>query len=251
MEMKSCMHLYDNVLQWNDSAAEEAFHNAKARFYANMNGLPCDIPMPDPNMYIDEIDWDSQNDPELELELDHDPLVPNEDERTESVVIFGNSLVSNQGFSSTGWGDTEEGLKKVTNSSMDNNGHLWDPSVGQTSGAVKGNGRGEFGNYTGCWNEGSNGYGWNGSGWGNGWNNNGWGYGWNNSYSWGWNGYGNNSYKPHGQREGTGRYAPRYRPPSFRGGQGQNWNNTSRNGNGRRRGNFVSEQQARDTTQVS
>ncbi|KAK9289436.1 hypothetical protein L1049_007591 [Liquidambar formosana] len=64
------------VVKWNDSAGEEAFHNAKNRFWAKINGLPCDLPFPDPDIYIDEIDWNPNIDPELVLDLEREPIDP-------------------------------------------------------------------------------------------------------------------------------------------------------------------------------
>ncbi|KAK8619087.1 hypothetical protein V6N13_133054 [Hibiscus sabdariffa] len=93
LEAKRFMYLYDNVVQWNDSACEEAFHNAKNRFWAKINGLPCDIRLPDPDSYIDKIDWDSEIDPELLLDLERVPKVPDEKDKSENGVILGISLV--------------------------------------------------------------------------------------------------------------------------------------------------------------
>ncbi|KAF8395768.1 hypothetical protein HHK36_019719 [Tetracentron sinense] len=73
------MFLDENVVQWNDSASEEAFHNAKKRFWAEINGLPHDVPLPDPDMYIDEVDWNSEIDPEL-LGLDKKLVVLDDEE---------------------------------------------------------------------------------------------------------------------------------------------------------------------------
>ncbi|KAL8172153.1 hypothetical protein V2J09_023957 [Rumex salicifolius] len=70
LEAKKFMHLYDNVIRWNDTAAEEAFKNAKSRYWAEMNGLPCNVKLPDPDTYIDKVDWNSNVDPELLLDLE-------------------------------------------------------------------------------------------------------------------------------------------------------------------------------------
>ncbi|GFY84729.1 hypothetical protein Acr_03g0015030 [Actinidia rufa] len=69
--------------------------NAKNRFWAEINGLPCDISLPDPDIYIDQIDWNSKVDPELV-------------------------------FSPTGWGDAEEDLNKNIDSSLENKGNSWE-----------------------------------------------------------------------------------------------------------------------------
>lgn len=106
LEGKRYMSLHDNVLKWDDSAGKEAFDNAKSRFWAEFNGLPCDIPLPDPNIYIDNVDWDSGVDPELILDLERETQVPGEED--EEVVILGSSLLLNQSYSGPGWGDEDE-----------------------------------------------------------------------------------------------------------------------------------------------
>ncbi|KAK6914900.1 hypothetical protein RJ641_020017, partial [Dillenia turbinata] len=55
---------------WNSSAAKEAFDNAKRRFWETTNGLPCSIPLPDPDLYIDKIDWNARIDPDLLADLE-------------------------------------------------------------------------------------------------------------------------------------------------------------------------------------
>ncbi|GAB4827799.1 hypothetical protein Ancab_034685 [Ancistrocladus abbreviatus] len=75
---KKFLHCHSNILGWDDSASEEAFHNAKQRFWAKINGLQCDIQLPDPDMYIDDIDWNPHIDPELIEDLDQEYFVPDE-----------------------------------------------------------------------------------------------------------------------------------------------------------------------------
>ncbi|GKV27684.1 hypothetical protein SLEP1_g36822 [Rubroshorea leprosula] len=129
LELHRSMHLYNNVLKWNDSAGEEAFNNAKTRFWAETNNLPCNITLPDPDMYIDEIDWNSEADPELLLDLEREPKTPDEIDKKENVVILGSALLSNQSFSCTGWGDAEEDLGKHNVVSSENkNGNMENPS---------------------------------------------------------------------------------------------------------------------------
>nr|XP_011470754.1 PREDICTED: uncharacterized protein LOC105353375 [Fragaria vesca subsp. vesca] len=57
LETKKNMHLYKNIVQWNDSVAQDAFTDAKNRFLDKVDGLPCYIALPDSDAYIDEIDW--------------------------------------------------------------------------------------------------------------------------------------------------------------------------------------------------
>ncbi|OWM78923.1 TBC1 domain family member 5 homolog A [Punica granatum] len=114
LETKRVMYLYDNVVKWNDSAGEEAFCNAKKRFYAEINGLPCDISLPDPDKYIDKIDWNTDVDPRLLLELECGRVGNMDEEDRSGEVIFGDVLL-NQTFGCTGWGDTEEAFQKIAN----------------------------------------------------------------------------------------------------------------------------------------
>lgn len=103
LESKKYMYLHDNVVNWDDSAVKEAFDNAKTRFWAEINGLPCNISLPDPDIYIDDVDWNSSADPELLLDLEREAIVPSGEE----VVILGSSVLMDQSFSCTGWGDAE------------------------------------------------------------------------------------------------------------------------------------------------
>ncbi|XP_047967364.1 uncharacterized protein LOC125211554 [Salvia hispanica] len=111
LQMKRFMHLYDKVMEWNDSAGEEAFSNAKKRYWANKNGLSCHVSLPDPDLYIDKINWDSDNDPELLLpdvvSLAASPQTE-EDQYHDPVVIFGDSAIPDNVFATVGWGDWEE-----------------------------------------------------------------------------------------------------------------------------------------------
>lgn len=116
LETKRYLYLYDNVIKWNDSAVEEAFNNAKNRFWAQMNGFPCNISLPDPNIYIDDVDWNSSVDPELLLDLEREPNSPSMD--NENVVVFDGLLIPNQPLMCTGWGDAEEDFQKVTELSV-------------------------------------------------------------------------------------------------------------------------------------
>ncbi|KAF3794724.1 hypothetical protein EJ110_NYTH06781 [Nymphaea thermarum] len=136
-EAKKIMPLYENVVQWNDSAGEEAFSNAKKRFWAKINGLPCDVSLPDPDIYIDEIDWDSIDDvdPELLLALEQqEPIVAEKSKgdslnseqpgstgnNWENFVVFschqGNNL-----FPCSGWGDGDDWARGVNNCTAESN----------------------------------------------------------------------------------------------------------------------------------
>ncbi|CAA0829850.1 Unknown protein [Striga hermonthica] len=167
--MKKCMHFYENVIKWDDSAGEEAFHHAKTRYWARINGLCCDSPLPDPNLYIDKIDWNSKIAPEDCPDPESpQPVYSPITGCTEPVVIFGDSFATNHGLSLAGWGDEAENFE---NSGNHNNkchvsyeGQNWNLGWYEyDNGWQYGYGCGnEFGNY--------------------GWNNNDWGWGYYGSY---------------------------------------------------------------------
>ncbi|XP_052173702.1 uncharacterized protein LOC127789013 [Diospyros lotus] len=130
LEKKNFTHIYPKVLNWNDSAGEEAFRNAKNRFWADLNGLPCDIPLPDPNMYIDEIDWNSTIDPEQLIDLKHDFVVPVD----EQVVILDELHIANHLDYTIGWGAAEEDFK--TGLALENKGSPWQHTSARADGPV-------------------------------------------------------------------------------------------------------------------
>ncbi|KAI4341241.1 hypothetical protein MLD38_025989 [Melastoma candidum] len=125
-EAKKFMCLYKNIIDWDDSAGEEAFWNAKNRFWAEINCLPCDISLPDPDKYVDRVDWDSAVDVELLLDLDRDPAsIPESYSSGSGKIIFGNALLD-QSFSCTGWGDCDENFAKAPGQ-WDNNSWCKNP----------------------------------------------------------------------------------------------------------------------------
>lgn len=77
VDSKNFIYCHTNVVNWDDSACEAAFHNAKRRYWAAINGHQCDINLPDPDKYIEQIDWSPEMDPELIEELDWAYYNPN------------------------------------------------------------------------------------------------------------------------------------------------------------------------------
>ncbi|KAM3358285.1 bifunctional endo-1,4-beta-xylanase XylA [Capsicum galapagoense] len=90
LNAKTYMHCYDNVVKWDDSAGEEALNNAKKRYWAEISGLPPQSPPPNPDVYIDKVDWDPTIDPELILDLDREYFNP----EAANTVKSENNLVS-------------------------------------------------------------------------------------------------------------------------------------------------------------
>lgn len=183
LQMKKFTHLYENVIKWDDSAGGEAFSNAKKRFWAEINGFHCDIPLPDPNLYIDQIDWDSETGSQHLSDFEREPiLAPNLDVDHDPVVIFGDTLLPNGGYATTGWGDEDENFKAAqANSSSANHGWVqdWGNSFDNNGTAI---GWPDYSNNG--WNigdgSGPSGY----MGWGTGWNND-WGWNYNNDTTYG------------------------------------------------------------------
>ncbi|KAK4432084.1 hypothetical protein Salat_0970500 [Sesamum alatum] len=130
LQMKKFTHLYSNVITWNDSAGEEAFRNAKERYWAEINGRSCDISLLDPDLYIDKINWDSENDPEPWQDLESEPEIPNTEQDHEPVVIFGDSIMPDQAFSPAGWGDDEEFVDVPAQNPSAECGAPWEQSWG-------------------------------------------------------------------------------------------------------------------------
>lgn len=102
--------MYQKVLDWNDSACEEAFTAAKRRFWDHYHGYESEVGLPDPDMYIDKnIDWTSGPD---ENQEDEDPLLSiseAEDDIPESGVIdVPSGRIEN--IKATGW-DVDDGPK--------------------------------------------------------------------------------------------------------------------------------------------
>lgn len=83
MASKKYIYSYPSVLNWDGSAGKEALEIAKQRFWAKINGLLCDIPLPDPDIYIDEIDWNPYIDRELMEDLELQVFNPDETEKGE------------------------------------------------------------------------------------------------------------------------------------------------------------------------
>lgn len=51
---------HDNIMQWDDSGAQEALHIAKERYEASSRGLIYPVSLPSPDLYIQIVDWDTQ-----------------------------------------------------------------------------------------------------------------------------------------------------------------------------------------------
>lgn len=176
------MSCYKNVLEWDDSASEEAFHNAKQRFWAQINGLPCEISPPEPDIYIDIIDYDAYIDPELVLDLDREYVAHDEEVYGRTVKVrkrnYNNAVSEhvsgghaknlekrenpwecnymprsddNRGDCQDQWDTSVKNANK-----LDNNENPWERSCIQSNGDVKDNSWGDLGGKSWSHNWGEN-----------------------------------------------------------------------------------------------
>ncbi|KAM7256708.1 hypothetical protein ACFE04_012449 [Oxalis oulophora] len=207
LNAKGTLFIYDKVDKWNDSAVEEAFRNAKNRYWAEINNLPSDTPVPGPDIYIDQIDWNSKIDPELFLDLEKEPEVP--EERKYSGVVILTPEILYPGYSPQGWGDAEDNFPKPTVENEFN----WENNVVQNDSVKKQD----------AWQDG-----WNDQP--QTWDQNQWGYtnDWGNSYNMGAGGvageYGND-----GNKNGDGwQQMSRYKTKRVQHDNQQRWQNGRR-----------------------
>ncbi|KAK9671125.1 hypothetical protein RND81_12G008300 [Saponaria officinalis] len=109
VENQRYMYQHKKILEWNDSAVEEAFRDAKNRFLANIHGQPCDIKLPDPDIFNDNVNWNSTVDPDLLSDLENRDLdSSSEIENKDGGVVVGiPSVICQSDFTPTGWGDAE------------------------------------------------------------------------------------------------------------------------------------------------
>ncbi|KAG6497198.1 uncharacterized protein LOC121991341 [Zingiber officinale] len=99
--------MQERVMRWDDSAVAEAFRNAKARYCARYHGRPCCIPLPDPDMYIDDVDHDAFGDPELIADLEKPPPKYSELDYPAAASTTG-GMVLLEDIRPTGWDEVPE-----------------------------------------------------------------------------------------------------------------------------------------------
>ncbi|XP_042462604.1 uncharacterized protein LOC122046127 [Zingiber officinale] len=97
----------ERVMRWDDSAAAEALRDSKARYCARYHGRPCGIPLPDPDMYIDEVDHDAIVDPELIADLEKPPPQYSEPDDAAAPLTTGDRVLL-EDIRPTGWDEVPE-----------------------------------------------------------------------------------------------------------------------------------------------
>lgn len=103
-DAKRMMSTFKNIAEWDDSAGQEAFETEKTRYLAKINYLPCDLPLPIPYMYIDEVDFDVVIDPEIAADLERSAFNP--DAINKAVSNTPDALAC-ETVVATGWGEAE------------------------------------------------------------------------------------------------------------------------------------------------
>lgn len=142
------VYCHSNVFDWNDSAAEEAFQNAKKRYWAKINSFPCDISLPDPDTYIDQIDWNPYIDPELIKEVDS-AFFTLPDEEQENAMKNKRTKTSDN--SENPWECTDtppggalennevQGWNQGSSGNVDNSDNPWECSITRGNGGLTDN----------------------------------------------------------------------------------------------------------------
>ncbi|KAL1315030.1 hypothetical protein HN51_041822 [Arachis hypogaea] len=152
VDSKYSINCHGNVLNWNDSAAEEAFHNAKNLYQARMNNLPSDISLPDPNMYVDQIDWNPYIDPKLIKEVDstYFPVPGDEKESSNKIKRTKISVDDEDAWDCAGdtspsrafenrVQDSQEDYDVDDPGNVDNTENPWERSIPQQNGGLNNN----------------------------------------------------------------------------------------------------------------
>lgn len=150
---KVSMSGYRSITEWDDSGALEAFDNAKARYWADINGLPSEIPLPGPDVYNDKVDHNPFIDPELVADLERKPPPPPCQSNKHEDLSYEAFLSATLPVVATGWGDAEEEVsntkceveKPLPTTGWDvaghlpangSSGHLWNNNGGWGDGPV-------------------------------------------------------------------------------------------------------------------
>ncbi|GAV69403.1 PPR domain-containing protein/PPR_1 domain-containing protein/PPR_2 domain-containing protein/PPR_3 domain-containing protein, partial [Cephalotus follicularis] len=182
VDAKNYMYCYGNVVNWDDSAGEEAFQNAKKRFWAKINGRLFDISLPDPDLYIDEINWNPDIDDKLIKDIEQAYFAPDEGDnevkawcnykKTRNLVPVPSDLYNknpgnddnpweyNSNTEGTEpWKITSQGWNQWDNSANDSinlnkSDNPWEHSITLGNEAVKKSTLGDCGNHSGGWNQG-------------------------------------------------------------------------------------------------
>lgn len=105
LHAKKSLYLYTDILKWDDSASEEAFHTAKTRFWAEVNNRrpPKNSSAAGPDVCVDAIDWNQDTtDPGLYKDWDRLTIIDEQDAEVTAECVIDQPVVA------TGWDDDDE-----------------------------------------------------------------------------------------------------------------------------------------------
>ena len=142
VDTKNIMFCHKNILSWDDSAGEEALQNAKKRFWVKVNNLPCEISLPDPDIYIDEIDWSTKIDHGLIKELDEVYFSPDEGEENSNLGYENNRIKKSVSVPSEGNYMNQENNPWECNNMQGSGAQGWECNNMQDSGTLNINAQG-------------------------------------------------------------------------------------------------------------
>ncbi|KAL9367872.1 hypothetical protein Peur_039071 [Populus x canadensis] len=110
LEAKKYMSETNKIMQWDDSEGKECFYKAKYRFCSLNYGHAsyCSISLPDPNKYIDEIDWDSEFDNQLLMEMEEARKPVTRCKEESSFVVNNPWMLPVEHIKPTGWDVCED-----------------------------------------------------------------------------------------------------------------------------------------------
>ncbi|KAF2322438.1 hypothetical protein GH714_017033 [Hevea brasiliensis] len=147
VNVKKFMYCHGSVLNWDDSAGEEAFQNAKKRFWAEINGLTSEISLPNPDKYIDKINWNPDIDPELIKDLECSFFAPEEGEKDGKLDYKSKKFRNSVAVPSEAWNRNSD-----NSTNLNNGDNPWDHCSA----------RGNEGEKSDTWGDGDNKlWGWN------------------------------------------------------------------------------------------
>ncbi|GER40771.1 3-bisphosphoglycerate-dependent phosphoglyceratemutase [Striga asiatica] len=108
---RESIHSPGKIIDWDDSAAKDAFDHAKNAFFAKKFNIEhpnqaTNYPIPGPDLYIDKIKWDDDGvSPDNEFELSR---AASDDDEEEEEDGFDHSAIDVNMIKPTGWIDDND-----------------------------------------------------------------------------------------------------------------------------------------------
>lgn len=109
VEAKKYVHHYDKIMQWDDKEAQESFDRSKTLFYAekfNIIDVLETLTPPDPDLYIDKIEWDDSKMDDSKLSNALGLAIDDREEEMEDSTMTrqrGSREIAIEDIKPTGW----------------------------------------------------------------------------------------------------------------------------------------------------